>query len=202
MDQIFPHYQTIDLNLDACRWELARIYYGNVFWWLLLGNFIMPSCVLIRRETFLKANGFNPSYPVAEDTELFLRLSKTRDFMFVDLPLSGYRKAEAGSLTKDPKPLMEYAIKALVENCLNDAACYQKFKNRINYGLSQVYGRLSYYYLSELMPREAFSGVLKSLRYYPLNKRAWMCCAGSLMPKGALALATKVKRRWIKNLST
>src|SRR5690606_11690440 len=46
-------------------------FYGDAFRLLFYGNFVFPSCALVRREPFERTGGFDESFRGAEDNEFF-----------------------------------------------------------------------------------------------------------------------------------
>jgi GT2 family glycosyltransferase/LmbE family N-acetylglucosaminyl deacetylase len=69
---------------------------------LLLENFIPMSAPLLPRQALLEAGGLDAAVERFEDWELFLRLSRTLRFRFVDVPVSEYR-VFPGHFVDDPE---------------------------------------------------------------------------------------------------
>jgi glycosyltransferase involved in cell wall biosynthesis len=89
---------TDHLMLDSRGLRLARralprerIPSGWVSKELFLSNFIVTSSTLIRRTDFERVGGFVADREVAEDVELWLRLSRVCQILFVPEPLTTYR---------------------------------------------------------------------------------------------------------------
>ena len=57
---------------------------GEIFYYLLLRPAIGTPTILMRRDLFLQSGGFDPSYPVMEDWEFTIRISRTGPVGFVD----------------------------------------------------------------------------------------------------------------------
>jgi GT2 family glycosyltransferase len=72
---------------------------GDAWLPLFLGNFVLPSSAMVRRDAFQRAGGFDPALRVAEDTEFFHRLSATSQVAIVMEPLIGYRMGQVSSLS-------------------------------------------------------------------------------------------------------
>jgi glycosyltransferase involved in cell wall biosynthesis len=78
---------------ESCR--------GDIFASLLFDNFIPISSVMLEKELFIKAGGFDPSYALAEDFDLLLRVAKEIPAEYIDSPLLKYREhKESGTYTK------------------------------------------------------------------------------------------------------
>ena len=170
---------------------------GNAFKGLILGNFIIPSSVIIRRDIFMEHGGFDCEFSSAEKTEFFLRISRSTDFIFVNLPLAGYRKAP-GSLTSNKLSLLQNSMKALIKNCIQDAEVCQRWRDTVRKALSQRHSRISYFFLSEFKRADAIRSALKALRYNQLDKRAWLCLSGAIMPIFFLKCLVNLKGSWWK----
>ena len=65
-------------------------------------NFIDPSSVLAKRETFLKVGGFNRTMPAGEDWEMWLKLANVCKFVGVPERLLRYRVL-GDSMSKNPE---------------------------------------------------------------------------------------------------
>lgn len=65
---------------------------GKIFEYLLFENFIPISSVMVKKELFLHAGGFNPSFALAEDYDLLLKLARETPFDYIDEPLLRYRE--------------------------------------------------------------------------------------------------------------
>ena len=65
-------------------------------------NFIDPSSVMARRDTFLKVGGFNRSMPAGEDWEMWLKLASVCKFSGVPERLLRYRVL-GDSMSKNPE---------------------------------------------------------------------------------------------------
>jgi glycosyltransferase involved in cell wall biosynthesis len=105
---------------------------GDVFCDLLngpLGNFVVTSSVMARRDALLKAGCFNENLPVAEDWDLWLRLTASAPAAGLNELLVYYRQ-QPGGLHTDPVAMAEGRLKVIQlardyparRRCLDDAA--------------------------------------------------------------------------------
>jgi GT2 family glycosyltransferase len=78
--------------------ERATVFTGDAYDALFLGNFGLPSSVVIDRELFAEVGGFNPEFRLAEETEFFHRVAARAPVAIVTSALVGYRVGRAGGL--------------------------------------------------------------------------------------------------------
>lgn len=194
MSKILNSHTQIALQLSGCPWQSIDIFQGEAFPWLILGNFILPSSVVMRRENFLKEKGFDTSFRSAEESEFFLRFSKSNNLTYIDLPLAGYR-ISPNSLSKNIETLLKNAMRALIKNCVEDPITYRKYKRLIKHAIGRRHCRISYYYLSILRREDSFKAAIAALKYDPLQKKAWFYLISSLLSKGILKSVRKYKAR-------
>jgi glycosyltransferase involved in cell wall biosynthesis len=107
-------------------------------------NKFPPSCVVIRRSTFLAVGGHDTSFPYVEDWELWLRLLKA-GVKFVDCPepLLRYR-VHPDNMTHNAVPLLEGADRVYRTHImprfsgLNRVLKYFAFRGRLESSAAQV----------------------------------------------------------------
>ena len=87
MARIMDHWDS--LPLVNMQWSTGKVAHGNVFRWLVLGNFILPSSVVIHRGLFDRCGGFDPEFKSAEETEFFPQTGET-DGVFLYRPAIGW----------------------------------------------------------------------------------------------------------------
>lgn len=94
-------------------------------------NLAMPSAVMIRRDRMLAHGLFDESLASAEDIDMWLRLARTEDYVFVRAPVTYYR-VHGGSMTQI-EPSHAWKIK-IYEKHLRDPAmreCHALLQRRI-----------------------------------------------------------------------
>jgi glycosyltransferase involved in cell wall biosynthesis len=192
MARIMTHCAT--LTLEGLQWPTAKVFYGNVFQWLLMGNFVLPSAVAIKKECFTAAGGFDTSFPTAEDTEFFLRLSKKTLFFYIPLPLSGYRIA-LGGLTGNIPALLHHGMRALYKNAVNDPHIYANHKQAIHLAIARRYARLSSFNLKNRARIHSWIALIKGMRFAWYERSLWIIFLASLVPYVFLEAAIEVKRK-------
>lgn len=75
---------------------------------------ISPSSVLIRRELFLKLDGFRNDFPVCEDYELWLRITSRHEVGFIEEPVLKKYGGHEDQLSRLHKAVDFYRCRALV----------------------------------------------------------------------------------------
>lgn len=198
MRDILKQSNTIELHGDEYKQrKFIEVLSGNAFEGLILGNFILPSTVMIRKDVYQNIGGFDTEFRVAEETEFFLRASKLIDYAYIDMPLTGYRRA-SGGLTGNLSRLITYGLKAFEKHCIEDAIAREKYSNNVKKGAAKRYSRMSYYYLSECQRSDAEKFAINSLRYNPFERRAWLSLVLSILPTYALRKLRRTKQLWTK----
>ncbi len=69
----------------------VRMYRGQVLVPLVLGNFVVCSSIMIRRDILDEVGGFNPEFTRADDYDLLLRIAEKYECDYVDEPLVALR---------------------------------------------------------------------------------------------------------------
>ena len=68
------------------------VYFGQVAGWLFRGNFFNTSSVLVRRDAFVNAGGFDESLDTEEDYDCWLKITREWPALFIDAPLVAFRR--------------------------------------------------------------------------------------------------------------
>jgi hypothetical protein len=79
---------------------------------LFLSFFGLPSTMMVRRALFDRAGGFDSTYPVCEDYDLLLRLSRLGQFGYLGEPLVAHR-LHAGSVSDKEVALVADTLSVL-----------------------------------------------------------------------------------------
>ena len=182
------------LPLESVQWSSGNVAHGNVFRWLVLGNFILPSSVVVHRDLFEDCGGFDPQFKSAEETEFFLRLAKQTAFFYIDLPLAGYRVGQGG-LTGNIPVLLTNGMRALFKNAVQDPNMYARHKRAIHLGIARRYARLSSFHLKNRSRIQSWKGILNGMRFAWYERSLWKTLLASLVPHVILEAAVNVKRK-------
>jgi glycosyltransferase involved in cell wall biosynthesis len=191
--QMFP--AMVEVPLARNSWPLARLFHGEMLRWLILGNFILPSAVVFHRRLYERYGGFDPDFRSAEESELFLRLSKSEAFCFLDLPLAGYRVTTT-SLSKNIPTLVANGMRVLSKNVLNDPEVYARYRRNVHKAIARRYGRLGAYYLRTNQRRLTWENVRQGFKYDRREKLLWEVLAASLLPSRLVDSLARLTRRY------
>lgn len=190
---ILPEHRVVETG--AREFPAVQTYAGHAFRWMMLGSFLMPSTVAIRRSTFVSVGGFDPQFRYAEDTEFFLRLSKATSYLWIDCSLTGYRQAAGSLLTGNMYPTLRNAVRAVVKHCLDDPKVMAADPQWVSRAVARRFSRFAYYCLSELRMADAREYAWAALRLNWRDRRAWLVALAALLPAPALRAVRALKGR-------
>ena len=198
---IFPEKLYINLNIDEEIYGNydKHVYFGDIFSKLFMGNFILPSTVILKRSCIDASMLFNEKYKCAVDQDFHLRFSKRYTIGFINISSTDYRINIQGKLSdnKNIPRLIKNTIDTRLEAIKYDNSFLINNKKLVNKVLSMNYLRLSYYYLTELNCNEARKYALKSLPYkYTYFKPFCLISLSMLNPK-ALEYLNNIKKKLI-----
>ncbi len=109
-DQYFASWLTgAEITVGA---EDFQVWWGDAFGMLFLGNVVLPSSVLIRKDLADRLGGFDERFRLAEETEFFHRVAAEAPVAIVTAPLTRYRVGQGASLISSAN------IVRLIENAL------------------------------------------------------------------------------------
>jgi len=191
--QILPAHRVVETG--AREFPVVDTWGGHAFRWMILSSFLMPSTVAMRRSRFVGVGGFDAEFRYAEDTEFFLRLSKTTSFLWIDCSLTGYRQASGTLLTGNMYPTLRNAVRAVVKHCIDDPSAMQADPAWVRSAVATRFSRFAYYCLSELRMADAREFAWSALRLNWKDRRAWLVATLALLPAPVLAAVRGLKGR-------
>jgi hypothetical protein len=194
--RILTSHHRVDTGLPA--FGVVDTWHGSAFRWLMLGNFLMPSTVMMRRSAFDEVGGFDAGFRHAEDTEFFLRFGKSRAMMWVDCSLTGYRRTAGSLLSSSMYATTRNGARAVEKHCVEDAAVYDGPDAAwVRRAVARRFTRLAYFCLSELNTVDARIWARTALHHRPSDARAWGVWTASLVGRDALQ-AVRRAREFVK----
>jgi glycosyltransferase involved in cell wall biosynthesis len=162
-----------------------RVRAGDIFDTLFLGNFILPSSMVVRRALARQIGDFRPMR-TQEDYEWLLRLAKHHELAFVEEPLVSYRR--------HPSQLTSYARLESILLAANEiiggyeaefrSQRRSKVFDRRKAGLALALGTT---YLRQGRKQEARRAIAESFRRSPGHLPAYFHHALSFLPHRLLA---------------
>ncbi|WP_017444356.1 glycosyltransferase family 2 protein [Gayadomonas joobiniege] len=112
------------------RSDLSEISSGHVFEALLLDNFLTTSTVLIEKNLFWQAGGFDESLLALEDWQLWLSVSLLEPLKMIDEPLVRYR-VYPGSTSRKARHILPLHMQ-LIDTVFSQIAAQPFLSNRKN----------------------------------------------------------------------
>jgi hypothetical protein len=170
IDKIFKGKRTTRIEDSYQGDSYHTLYFGDVFYHLCKGNFILPSTTLFKRECIEKIGlRWNEELQCAEDQCFHLHFTHRFSVAYLDAVTTEYRVGRAGSLSgnKNTPQLIINTIKALEDIYEWDEDFRFSKKALYRTILGKHYARLAYYYLSELDCVNARKYALISMKHKP-----------------------------------
>lgn len=173
----------------------VNVLYGHFFNTLLEQNIIQPSCAVIKRDVYEKVGGFRKDFFVAEDSEYFLRISKSFQIGYIPLILTSLEVPDNElSLSKNSNNIykVKNTIKFIHEYYLNENNSVLKKKLQLR--LAELHTLLGYHYLTVFKKNEAIKCCMTSFRIYPFYYKAYLTFLAALIPDIILQKLAQIKR--------
>ena len=127
---------------------------GWVTDYLIYDNFVPFSSAIVRRECLDDFRGFDESYAMGIDWDLWLRISTKFKFDYVDERLLNYRIGHGTQMSKE-KEKRHFYSEQILNNFLKKYKINKKLYKRVN---TYTYENRGYYY--------ATSNTMLSIKYY------------------------------------
>ena len=162
-----------------------KLYTGQIFSQMIMGNLVHTSTVLLRRERLEKVRGFNEEFRISgEDYDFHLRTCREGPVGFIDTATISYRIGMPDRLSGD-----EYKTH-IAMNCLKTVRPWIeekrseiKLSNRmIRLRLAEVYAWVGQELLNAGDGSQARLHLYKALRHQPWQLGAWKILALASLP--------------------
>ena len=200
ISRIYPDHKEVTLGLlpgrelvDAQTQKL-QIYSGEAHPALILGNFIHPPTVKLRKSACLIAGKLDETIPTAEDWDYFIRLSKIGPVAFIDYPLLQYRISEQqmSSPNNNPERIVTNIIRVTEKHLKEEPEIILKSKRELHRSLSAFHSSAAYVF-SKTKPLCALAHLLKSLKYDYRETRLLKLISKIILPNIVLKTYRKFK---------
>jgi glycosyltransferase involved in cell wall biosynthesis len=173
------------VNISSTEGDITY-FWGNIYKYLFLGNFILPSSVLFKKSCLEKVGLLNEEYRVAEETEYFLRFSQYFPIGFVNYPLLCYEIPKQDNLSgkKNTQKLIKNALRIQIDSYINRGHRSGNVNSRFYMdGIGMTYCRLAYYYLSEYMIYESRKYAIYGIKISKMNLKLYSIYLLSFLPR-------------------
>lgn len=197
IDKLFDYKS----NIKFMKRDIAY-FWGNIYKYLFLGNFILPSSVLFKKSCLDKVGLLNEKYRVAEETEYFLRFSQYFMIGFVNYSLLCYEIPQPDNLSgKNNTPkLIKNALRIQIDSFITQCMRPDNVNSRFYMdGIGMTYCRLAYYYLSEYMIFESRKYAIYGIKTSKMNLKLYSIYMCSFIPRYILEYILRGKHI-IRNL--
>jgi GT2 family glycosyltransferase len=165
-------------RVDHTTFADGNCHNGDVFDHLLLDNFITHSSILMKRDAFLQAGGYDESLKTTCDWDLWLRMSASGcRFQGTPAPLTHYRwRATSNSRNHDRTCRDRLSV-------LKNALCSPRARHTSMLVRQTAIARVwqtSAWFVAEKDDRKALNWYLRSVVHRPYSIRGWKevtrCC--------------------------
>lgn len=167
--------------------------HGRVYDELVLGNFIHPPTVMIRRETLDKVGTFDPRFRIGCEWEWLVRVARAGPVGYIDRPLLRYRRSST-QVTHNPQTALDALDVALLIH-RRDSTIRQRAPEAVRRHLGGLYLNAAYA-LSERRPARALRLLaMSTLRYRTVGRASMATLLRLSLPSKVLNGLRQVRRR-------
>lgn len=171
-----------------------RVYAGDCYGSLFLGNFIKTSTVMARRDVLEALGGFDPSLSTEEDYDLWLRLALEHRVAYVDAPLADIRR-RTGQLTSGENAVLVAWNAATVVERTAARATHRIPASEVSRRLADAHRNLARVALFAGDHRRARQSALACARWSRMSAEVLAILAWSVLPSAITRATGKVWRR-------
>jgi GT2 family glycosyltransferase len=174
-----------------------RLYVGDVFSPMLMGNLVLTSTVVMRRERLEVVGRFDERLRVGEDYEFFLRACRAGPVAFADIPDVRYRIGTADKLGGPAAALaMAQSYQRVLEATLaRDAARITLAPSMIRLARVHAHSWVGEMELLAGSPRLARAHLATALRIRPLQPWIVVLALLTFLPPGVFHALVTSRRR-------
>lgn len=172
---------------------------GYVFPYLFFDPICWTSTVLVRRSCLHEIGGFDEDQKIhmAEDYDLWLRLSKKIEFHYINQVTAMYRQSP-NSLSRN----VGGGVKAEIHMLQKVMENFPEIHNEIGTGkikrrLSVPYFELAYHQVAAGKMTEARKNLLQAIFLWPMNTKFWVSLLASFMTPSAVSKFRKIKEKYL-----
>lgn len=163
----------------------GTFYWGNMLPSILLGNYALNPSRLIRKRAMDKIGGFSEKFPITDDYEAIIRMSKNGMGGYIDIPTLNYRirKNSLSHSSENSIRKWEESIE-IVRSALHDnEEIYKKHRSRYNKNLASFHYEIAILHDLNKRRKEAVSYWITSINLDPTNIKGYAgFLFGGLLP--------------------
>jgi hypothetical protein len=170
------------------RVKNKTFYTGDIFSYMVLGNIVHTSTVVLRRSRLDQVGGFDEAFRHAgEDYDFHLRTCKLGPVGLLDLVTTKYTVGSPDALSNNSLEMAEGFLRTLTRTLREDRGLIRLPPSRIDWALADANAWLGKELLQRGRPGAA-KHLAVSLRYRPKQPRTLKLLAQSLMPRRMVQL--------------
>lgn len=199
MEKIFGEKRSIRAGNFGGDEAQHTLYFGQAFYQLCKGNFILPSTTLFRRRCIESAGiRWNEDFHCATDQHFHLHFARHFPIAYLDAVTAQYRIAGGNSVSSNRNipQLIQNTIRTIEELHELDDGLRSAHEGLYDTVIGNHYAKLAYYYLSELDRANAKRYALLSFGHKPAPNKNVITLAMSFVPTGLLSIVKNLKSRF------
>jgi hypothetical protein len=204
LDQIYGQSQPVRELLQRAPEELgdAQVHFGDVYSYLLLGNLMMPSAVMVRRNAAGQFDRFDETLKIEEGYDYFMRVCLGGPVAYLDAASYRYERGRSDHLWKsDYPPAVAHRLSQSYLRVVESAVARGRGRYRLSPRLlaRQVAGAHGAVADSAIRVGERATAIrhfVSCLQRHPQQRRAWVLLFGAIcLPRRVLvALRDRLAR--------
>lgn len=190
--KIFSNSITVHWDGSEIGRHQAVAYQGRIAQWLFCGNFINTCSVLLRREVIERLGEFDQTLDTEEDYDYWLRVANEWPLVYVDAPLTIFRKS-SGQLTRPDQieRIIQNALRVVQRASIQMAAKLDP--EIISSRLSRMYLSLGVIALRSGRSADALNYLKQSLLHRPWRPLTLALCSLACLPPQIFAGIMRVR---------
>lgn len=158
----------------------------------LMGNAIVASSVMVKKEILEQVGHFDESLTACENWELWTRISSVSDVIAIDKPLVFYRR-HSHNMSHNVEKMKRNRILVIQKNGHQYQSRFSDMGLRTKMALYRAYEFFGENALWHLDMIEARQNLWKALRYQPKAWKCWILLFKSFLGKSVLTKIRKYK---------
>lgn len=158
----------------------------------LMGNAIVASSVIVRKNILNQVGYFDESLTACENWELWTRISSVSDIGVLDKPLVFYRR-HSHNMSHNVEKMKRNRILVIQKNRHQYQSLFSDMGERTKTALYRAYEFFGENALWHLDIVEARRNLFKALRYQPAARKCWILLFKSFLGKSILTRIRKYK---------